>query len=322
MSFTCHFEEQRDEKSFPATPGETLLIEYRNGQVETPMTRMYDIIKFSVFFAAIFLMASCQRDDVSPNHSAGTPTQPQYSGKLIITGSSTMSPMVSAIAERFERLYPAVQIEVQAGGSVRGINDVREGVSDIGMVSRSLGDKEIDLQGFPMARDGVCLVVNKNNPIETLSAKQVAEIYTGSVTNWKEVGGRERPITVFSRREGLPVLELFTHYFKIKHADIKAEVVMGDNPEAVKSVADNPDGIVPISVGLAERNAAAGAPIKLLSLDGVIATSRNVRTGNFPISRTLTLVTKEQPTGLSGAFIDFCLSSQVSDLVRTYDFVP
>lgn len=286
------------------------------------MTGTFKIIELAGLFSAIFLMMGCQGDNVSQKGQAGTASHPKHSGKLIITGSSTLAPMVSAMAKRFSEKHPDVHIEVQAGGSMRGINDVRQGISDIGMVARSLGDKELDLKSFPIARDGVCLVVNKDNPIETLSARQVVEIYTGSVTNWKDVGGRENPITVISRSEGRAVIELFADYFKVNEADIKAQMVVGDNPEAIRAVLDNPGGIVPVSVGQAERDAAAVQPIKLLPVDGVIATSRNVRTGNFPISRSLTLVTKGQPTGLLSAFIDFAASSDVSDVVRTYDFVP
>ncbi len=246
------------------------------------MTGTFKIIGLAGLFAAIFLMMGCQGDDVSQKGQVGTASHPKHSGKLIITGSSTLAPMVSAIAKRFNHQHTDVQIEIQTGGSVRGINDVRQEISDIGMVARSLGNKESDLQGFPIARDGVCLVVNKDNPIETLSARQVVEIYTGSVTNWKDVGGRENPITVISRSEGRAVIELFTHYFRIKDADIKAQMVMGDNTEAIKAVVDNPDGIVPVSVGRAERDASAGEPIKLLSVDGVIATSRKCTHRKFP----------------------------------------
>lgn len=254
---------------------------------------------------------------ILPDATRSTPA-----GRLLLTGSSTMTPLMREICKRFEALHPGVRLEVQAGGSGRGIADILQGKADIGMVSHALTDKEGELYGFPIARDGICLILHRDNPVRALSDRQVVDIYTGRIANWQKVGGRAAPITVLNAKKGYGSVDLFTRYFNLPYDAIKAKQLVGDNPSRISAISDNPNAIAYVSVGEAERKAQTGAPIKLLPVGGVAATSRNIRNGNFPISRPLTLVTRNLPTGLAKEFIEFSLSSQVSDLILAYDFVP
>jgi len=243
-------------------------------------------------------------------------------GKIRFAGSSTMAPLIEALAKRFQKLHPEVAIEVATGGSSRGVHDVRERSCNIGMVGRSLKDDERDLIGFPIARDGVCLIVHKDNPVKSLSSEQVIGIYTGRITNWKEVGGNDAAITSVNRPEGRAQSELFTQYFKIKSEDFKVAGVAGDNQEGIKAVVENPNAIVYMSVGAVDIRVGQGAPIKSLLMDGIPATSRNVRNGHFPIQRPLMLVVRTLPSGLMKAFIDFALSPNATEIIRECSFVP
>lgn len=274
----------------------------------------------SALLLAMWLGIAC----VSVHAGEGPPREGAawQSGRLLITGSSTMAPVIAEVGARFRALHPSVQIEVQAGGSGRGISDVMQGKADIGMASRALAKTESSLYSFAIARDGICLVVHKDNPVRSLSNSQVADLYTGKITNWNKVGGRDAPITVMNPKEGYGSVELFTHFFKVRYVDIKAQVVVGDNSERIKAIIENPDGISYTSVGSAQRQAQAGVAIKLLPVEGVAATQTNIRTGNYPISRPLLLLTKEVPAGLVREFIQFSLSSQVTDIVTRHDFVP
>jgi phosphate transport system substrate-binding protein len=256
----------------------------------------------------------------SPNTAATNNTN-KAQGKLVLTGSSTVAPLTAEISKRFESGHPGVRIDVQSGGSSRGITDARQGVADIGMVSRALKPEEKDLKAFSIARDGVTVILHKDNPVQSLSDKQIVDIYTGKVTNWKQVGGKDQAITVVSKAEGRSTLELFTHYFKLKNTDIKAQVVIGENEQGIKTVAGNPNAIGYVSIGSAENSAANKVPIKLLPVNGVAATTANVQNGTFPISRPLNLVTKTEPQGLAKEFIDFAQSQQVSDIVKKQNFV-
>jgi phosphate transport system substrate-binding protein len=272
-----------------------------------------------LLLVSVWLALGCASVNADQGTAKGTTLSP---GKLLITGSSTMAPVVSEIAKRFQTMHSGIEFEVQTGGSGRGISDIMQGKADIGMASRALTDKESSLYSFAIARDGICLIIHKDNPVQSLTNQQVANIYTGKIANWNKVGGRNAPITVTTPGEGYAAVELFAQFFKIKYSEIKAQKVLGDNLERIKTIAQTPDGVSYVSLGVAEREAAAGVPVKLLPVDGVAPTRKNIRSGNFPISRPLILLTKQQPAGLIKEFINFSLSSQATDIIEKYDFVP
>src|SRR5258706_1104626 len=182
--------------------------------------------------------------------------------KLVLTGSSTVAPLAAEIGKRFESLHPGVHVDVQSGGSGRGITDSRQGLADIGLCSRALKDDEKDLTPHTIALDGVCVILHKDNAVASLKDDQVIAIYTGKITNWKDVGGKDAAITVVNKAEGRSTLELFCHYYKLKSTDIKAHVVIGDNQQGIKTVAGNPDSIGYVSIGTAEYEAGHGSAIK------------------------------------------------------------
>ncbi|MBW3540051.1 MAG: phosphate ABC transporter substrate-binding protein [Planctomycetes bacterium] len=242
--------------------------------------------------------------------------------RLVLTGSSTVAPLASEIAKRFEAESPGVRIDVQSGGSSRGIADARRGLADVGMVSRALKADEHDLHAVTIARDGIGVIVHADNPVAALDDEQIAGIYTGRIENWSAVGGEDAPITVVNKAEGRSTLELFLAHFGLASEDIQADVVIGDNEQGVKTVAGNPHAIGYVSIGTAEYDAAQGVPIRLLPLGGVPASSAAVADGTFPLSRPLNLVTRQEPTGLVKEFLDFARSERVHDIVREQSFVP
>ena len=242
--------------------------------------------------------------------------------RLVLTGSSTVAPLAAEIAKRFELLHSYVRVDVQTGGSSRGVSDARAGLADIGMASRALKDDEKDLLKFTVALDGIGVILNKANPVESLNKQQIIDIYTGKIVNWKDVGGNDAPITVVNKAEGRSTLELFLYYFGLKNTDVKPQVIIGDNQQGIKTVVGNPDAIGYVSVGTAEYEAGQGAPIKLLPLEGIAASVENVRNRSFPLSRPLNLVTRGAPAGIAKAFIEFASSPQVNDLIEAQYFVP
>jgi phosphate transport system substrate-binding protein len=278
----------------------------------TPEVRAIGL-RFAICVAAL-AAAACGKPPAQSGSDA-------LHGKLVITGSSTVAPLVAEIGKRFERLHPGVRIDVQTGGSSRGIADTRTGLADIGLVSRALRPDENDLHGFAIARDGIAVILHAANPVTVLSDAQIAAIYSGRITHWREVGGSDTPITVVNKAEGRSTLELFLHYFRLESPAVKAHVVIGDNEQGIKTVAGNPDAIGYVSVGAAEYSAEQGVPIKLLPMNGVAASIATVKDGRFPLSRPLNLVTKPEPQGLSKAFIDYARSPAVRDLIGQLYFV-
>lgn len=273
-------------------------------------------------FATLVALSMTVLIGIPASVGAQKAAEDQLTGKLVMTGASTLAPLIAEIGKRFESLYPGVRIDVQSGGSSRGVADTRQGLADIGMVSRVMKEDERDLSAFPVARDGVCPIVHRENPIQALADEQIMAIYTGKITNWKEVGGTDAPITVVNKAEGRSTLEVFLHYFRLKNVDVKAQVVIGDNEQGVKTVAGNRNAIGYVSIGTAEYDAAHGVPIKLLPIGGVAALTETVQKGIFPLSRPLHLVTRSAPSGLAKAFIEYTQSKAVHDLIRQQYFVP
>jgi len=125
--------------------------------------------------------------------------------QITATGASTIAPLMAEIGKSFEKANPNVRIEVQSGGTSRGIADVRQGSARIGMVSRELHPDEKDLESQLIAYDGVGMIVHQSNPVKALSREQIIAIYTGVIKNWKEVGGADLPITVINKANKLSV---------------------------------------------------------------------------------------------------------------------
>lgn len=259
--------------------------------------------------AACVLLAGC----------GGSPEQDQ---KLVITGSSTVAPLVAELATLYERRHPQVRIDVQTGGSSRGIQDARAGLADIGMASRALTAKETDLQAHTLAWDGITVIVHRDNPITHLSKDQLQAIYGGRIRNWAEVGGRKAPISVINKAEGRSTLERFLSYLQMANREIRADVVIGDNQQGIKSVIGLPTAIGYVSIGAAAYESEQGAPLRLLPIDGVEPTLANVENGRFPIARPLNLLTRGQAQGLAADFIRFSLSAEAQPAIHAQFFIP
>ncbi|MDV6033257.1 MAG: phosphate ABC transporter substrate-binding protein [Phycisphaera sp. RhM] len=277
---------------------------------------MKSIFATSSLFLLCFTLVGCTS---SPPTQSGSS---ELSGQLTLTGSSTVAPLATEIAKRFEQQHPKVRIDVQTGGSGKGIADVRLGVADIGMASRPLAPDEADLTAHRIAADGVGLIVHDSNPIKELSQQQIIAIYTDKINNWKDVGGEDKEITVVHKAEGRATLEVFLKHFGIENPSVKGDVIVGENEHAVKTVAGTEGAIGYVSIGTAEADFESGVPIRLLPIDDVEANTENVASGAFPMSRPLNLVTAESPSELASKFIQFCQSTDVHDLVKSQYFVP
>jgi len=242
--------------------------------------------------------------------------------KLVITGSSTIAPVISDLAKIYENKHSGTRIDVQTGGSSRGILDARKGVAQIGMVSRALKKSESDLHYFTLAKDGLTIIVHKSNPINELSEDQIIKIYRKEIKNWKNIGGNDKEIVVVHKAEGRSTLELFLKFFKLKNSDVNPDIIIGDNEQGIKTVSKNPNAIAYVSIGAAEYNTSIGVPLKLLKFKGIEAKVKNVENGSYPLMRELNLVTKSKPIALADNFIKYVLSKEASQTIKDHYFVP
>lgn len=239
---------------------------------------------------------------------------------LVVTGSTCMMPLLRDIGKRFEADHPDVRVDVQADGSAHGIADTRQGLADIGMVARSLKPDEGLLHAVTLARDAVCIVVNRANPVEKLTDEQIARIYTRGASNWKEVGGPDLPIVLVHMADGRAMLELFLDNFKLRSTQIRADALIQDSDQGIEAVAKRPGAIAYISCSHAQT-VGSDVPIRALPSGGIAATTERVRDGTYPLARPLQLVTREAPKGLAAEFIDFARSNAVLDLIEKHHFV-
>ena len=242
--------------------------------------------------------------------------------RVSVVGASTIAPLISELAKAYEQEHPGVRIEVQAGGSSRGIMDVRSGTAVLGMVSRDLKPDEQDLEHALIAKDGIGMIVNKGNPVAGLSKEQVIGIYTGQITNWKEVGGDDAPITVVSKAEGRSTLEIFSSFFGIPYKDIKAHVIIGDNQQGIQTVAGSPAAVGYVSIGSAEYEAGQGAAIRLIPMGDQVPSTASVASGQYAISRDLNLVYKTPLNEQVQDFVAYAQSKQAEDFVTRMYFIP
>lgn len=241
--------------------------------------------------------------------------------KLVITGSSTVYPLMKEIVQRFERLNPGVSIEVRSVGSGKGIADLRDGVSDIAMVSRQLADNERDLFAFPLCRDGAAIIVHRSNPLNGLSSRQLSQILTGKITDWKQLGAPPGAIKLVWRAEGQAIPELIQQHLKLKPEQIRSYTRIFENADVIGFVANDRNAITLAALGFAERSVRSGAAIKLLAYGGIPASTRAVRDHAYLLSRPLALVTRSTPEGLQKRLIDYATSSAVTDLQEKHGFV-
>lgn len=242
--------------------------------------------------------------------------------RLVLTGSTTVYPLMSDIVERFIALNPDISIDLHSGGSGKGIAELRSRAADIAMVSRQLGESERDLFSFPLCRDGAAIIVNRSNTVKAFSAQQLSRVLTGKIADWKQLGARPGPIRLAWRTETQAIPEMILQQLKLKNGQVRSHKIILENTDAVEFVANDPNAVSLVALGVAERSVKSGAAIKLLAYEGVAASTRTVRDHTYLLSRPLILVTRSTPTATQKRLIDYALSGAVTDLHEKHGFVP
>ena len=237
--------------------------------------------------------------------------------KITISGSTSVGPTMEVLAEVYEKNND-VNIEVQQVGSSAGIKNTIDGTSDLGMSSRDLKDEETkEVDGTQIAIDGIAVITNTANKVTNLTSEQVKDIFTGKITNWKEVGGEDAQIVVVSREEGSGTREGFQDILGFESDELTKDAQICDGSGNVKSTVEgNENAIAYISFGY------LGDTLNDVKIDGVEPTDANVVDGKYPISRPFIVVNKKD--GLSDvakAFVDFIMSEEGQNIVAEEGFI-
>jgi len=240
------------------------------------------------------------------------------SGKISVVGSTSVGPLMEKVAAKFNETNPDIAVDIQQVGSAAGIQAAIDGSADIGMASREVTQDELakGIDPVAMALDGIAVIVNKDNGIPGLTMDQIQKIYTGEITNWKDVGGQDAPITVIVREEGSGTRGAFEELLKLEKEITKADGTKGKESTvlekalvqqgngAVKAgVAGNPNAIGYLSLGMVDDT------INALKVDNVDPTVANITDKTYKISRPFNIITKGEPGGLVKTFMDFIFSA-------------
>lgn len=249
------------------------------------------------------------------NTNAGT-----EKATIKISGSTTVLPIAKETAKRYMQKHPNVMIEVSGGGSGFGIKQVGEGLVDIGMASRDLKAEEKkkypDLKVYNIGLDGVAIIVNPSNKVNALTKEQLKKIYAGEIINWKEVGGDDAPINVYTRDEESGTREVF-HKKALDEGKITEKATVVQSNGAMKTaVAGDKNAIGFISIGYLDNS------VKGVKFDGVEPTEENVKNGKYKVSRTLHMITKGEPNGAVKDYLDYVLSSDGQKVVEEKGYMP
>lgn len=242
------------------------------------------------------------------SEAAPVETTADLSGSISMVGSTSMEKLANALSEAFMEEYPDVTVTAEFVGSGAGIEAVTNGTADIGNSSRSLKDEEkaAGVVENIVAIDGIAVCVDPANEVADLTKEQLTNIYNGTITNWKEVGGADEPIIVIGREAGSGTRGAFEELVDLKDA-CKYANELDSTGAVIAKVASTPGAI-----GYASLDALDDS-VKALSLEGVEATAENIKAGNYFLSRPFVMATKgeiSEQNDLVQAWFDFVLGDE------------
>ena len=260
---------------------------------------------------ALSLFAGCGQKANDNGTTAG--------GTVATDGSTSMEKVIGALGESFMEANKGTTFTYNPTGSGSGIQAVSEGRCDIGLSSRALKDDEkaSGLKETIVALDGIAIIVNPQNPVKDLSLEQIAKIYTGEITNWKDVGGEDAEIVLIGREAGSGTRDGFESITETKDA-CQYRQELTSTGDVITTVSQNPNAIGYASL------AAIKDSVKALTVNGVAPTEATVKDGTYLVQRPFVLVTKEGAALSETAqkFFDFATSADAASIISAAGAVP
>ena len=250
--------------------------------------------------------------------NSGVDAKSDKETKVTVSGSTSLGSPMEKLAEAFEGKNSGVKVEVQQLGSSAGIKNAIEGVSEIGMSSRDLKDEEKSsgLKETIIATDGIAVITNKANKVTDLTLDQVKDIYTGKITNWKEVGGEDAPIVVVSREDGSGTRDGFQEKVGFESEELIKDAQISDGSGNIKSTVEgNANAIGYISFGYVDE------AVNAVKVDGVEINHETVANNEYVIARPFILVNKDGISDNAQALIDFILSDEGQSILEEKGFI-
>jgi phosphate transport system substrate-binding protein len=240
-------------------------------------------------------------------------------GTIKVGGSTTVQPITQQVADILNKKNPGLSVSVAGGGSGAGIKGAIDGTFNIGCASRELKESEKTLNEIVIGRDAIAVIVNKNNPLKTLTKQQIADVFSGKIKNWKEIGGKDAAIFIQTRETGSGTLAAFD---ELAMAPITKEPIPSyatphnSTQLLLQAVAKSDNAIGFVSMGYLDKT------VHGVSVEGVAATQDNALSGKYPYVRPLLLVTKGTPTGVTAKYINYIRSTKGQQILVSEDYLP
>ena len=266
---------------------------------------------------ALALLAGCggKTNDNTDNNGGDTANNggsSAISGTVSTDGSTSMEKVIGALSESYMAVNKDVTVNYNPTGSGAGITAVQEGTCDIGLSSRALKDEEkaAGLQETVLAYDGIAIIVHPDNPVSDLSIEQIAQLYTGEITNWKDVGGNDAEVVLIGREAASGTRDGFESITGTKDkCQYRQELT--STGDVITAVSQNPDAIGYASLASIKDS------VKALNVDGVTPSEATVKDGSYKVQRPFVLVTMEgkELSPAAQAFFDYAVSSDAASII-------
>ena len=240
------------------------------------------------------------------------------SGNVATGGSTSMKNVIAALTEGFAEVEPGVTVSYDPTGSGAGITGATDKTLDIGLSSRALKeDEKSAVDGTTVALDGIAIIVNKDSKVTDLTVEQLKKMFTGEITNWKEVGGEDGEIVLVGREAGSGTRDGFESIVDVKDSCKYAQELTATGA-VISAVEANPLAIVYASLS------AVGDTVAMVTVEGVACSEDTVKDGSYQIQRPFVFVTNKSValSAQAQAFVDFATSKDAADLIRTAGAVP
>ena len=247
--------------------------------------------------------------DNSVNNNGGAAA---ISGTVSTDGSTSMEKVIGALSESYMAVNKDVTVNYNPTGSGAGITAVQEGTCDIGLSSRALKDEEkaAGLKETVLAYDGIAIIVHPDNPVSDLSIEQIAQLYTGEITNWKDVGGNDAQVVLIGREAASGTRDGFESITGTKDkCQYRQELT--STGDVITAVSQNPDAIGYASLASIKDS------VKALNVDGVTPSEASVKDGSYKVQRPFVLVTVEGKalSETAQSFFDYVTSADAADII-------
>ena len=280
---------------------------------------MKKIIKLCLALLVMMSLVACNGDKKGheSGHESGSTTTETKS--VSTDGSTSMEKVIGALGESFMNNNKGVNFTYNPTGSGSGITAVSEGRCDIGLSSRALKDEEKanGLVETVLAYDGIAIIVNNDNPVTNISLEDLTKVYTGEITNWKDLGGNDGEIVLIGREAGSGTRDGFETITNTKDL-CKYRQELTSTGDVITTVSTNPDAIGYASLASVKDS------VKALTVDGVTATEATIKDGSYAIQRPFVLVTKSGAalSETAQSFFDYAISADVSEIITAAGCVP